>query len=52
MGPVANEPKFIDPVTKLHPHIIRFPGGSTSDVYFWNAQQGATPADAPAHDNR
>jgi alpha-L-arabinofuranosidase len=48
MGPVANEPKFIDPVTKLHPHIIRFPGGSTSDVYFWNTQQGATPADVPA----
>ena len=48
MGPVANEPKFIDPVTKLHPHIIRFPGGSTSDVYFWNAQQGAAPADVPA----
>jgi hypothetical protein len=48
MGPVANEPKFTDPVTKLHPHIIRFPGGSTSDVYFWNAQQGAAPADVPA----
>ncbi|HZI54489.1 MAG TPA: alpha-L-arabinofuranosidase, partial [Chitinophagaceae bacterium] len=48
MGPVANEPKFIDPVTKLHPHIIRFPGGSTSDVYFWNAQQGVAPSDAPA----
>jgi hypothetical protein len=47
MGPVANEPKFTDPVTKLHPHIIRFPGGSTSDAYFWNAQQGAAPADAP-----
>ena len=48
MGPVANEPKFLDPITKLHPHIIRFPGGSTSDVYFWNAQQGINPADAPA----
>lgn len=48
MGPVANEPKFLDPITKLHPHIIRFPGGSSSDVYFWNAQQGARPADVPA----
>ena len=48
MGPIANEAKFIDPITKLHPHIIRFPGGSTSDVYFWNAQEGATPSDAPA----
>lgn len=48
MGPVANEPKFINPITNLHPHIIRFPGGSTSDAYFWNAQQGARPADVPA----
>ncbi len=48
MGPVANEPKFIDPITKLHPHIIRFPGGSTSDVYFWNAEQGVNPPGAPA----
>lgn len=48
MGPVANESKFIDPITKLHPHIIRFPGGSTSDVYFWNAQQGDRPVDVPA----
>ncbi|MGZ8524575.1 MAG: alpha-L-arabinofuranosidase [Chitinophagaceae bacterium] len=48
MGPVANEPKFIDPITKLHPHIIRFPGGSSSDAYFWNAEQGINPPDAPA----
>jgi hypothetical protein len=48
MGPVANEIKFTDPITKLHPHIIRFPGGSTSDVYFWNAAQDARPGDVPA----
>ncbi|MEI9807587.1 MAG: hypothetical protein WDO16_06710 [Bacteroidota bacterium] len=48
MGPVAGDPKFITPVTNLHPHIIRFPGGSSSDVYFWNAQQGVNPPDAPA----
>ncbi len=48
MGPVANETRFTDPITKLHPHIIRFPGGSTSDVYFWNAQQGTVPGDAPS----
>lgn len=48
MGPVSNEPKFITPITNLHPHIIRFPGGSTSDVYFWNALQGENPADVPA----
>lgn len=48
MGPVAGDSKFVDPVNNLHPHIIRFPGGSSSDVYFWNAQQGVNPADAPA----
>ncbi len=48
MGPVANEPKFLEPITNLHPHIIRFPGGSTSDAYFWNAAQGVNPTDVPA----
>ncbi|HTE11514.1 MAG TPA: hypothetical protein VK645_11095 [Chitinophagaceae bacterium] len=48
MGPVAGDPVFIEPVTNLHPHIIRFPGGSSSDAYFWNAQQGINPAEAPA----
>ncbi|MEO5685026.1 MAG: alpha-L-arabinofuranosidase [Chitinophagaceae bacterium] len=47
MGPVAGDPKFIVPITNLHPHIIRFPGGSSSDAYFWNAQQDILPADAP-----
>lgn len=48
MGPVAGDPKFIDPVTNLHPHIIRFPGGSSSDAYFWNALEGVNPQGAPS----
>jgi hypothetical protein len=48
MGPVAGDAKFVTPITNLHPHIIRFPGGSSSDVYFWNALQGVNPPDAPA----
>jgi hypothetical protein len=47
MGPVAGDPKFVEPITNLQPHIIRFPGGSSSDAYFWNAQQDSLPADAP-----
>lgn len=47
MGPVAGDARIIDPITNLHPHIIRFPGGSSSDAYFWNAAQDARPADAP-----
>lgn len=48
MGPVAGLPSFITPISNLQPHILRFPGGSTSDVYFWNAEQGVNPPDAPA----
>ncbi|MEQ1797881.1 MAG: alpha-L-arabinofuranosidase [Lacibacter sp.] len=47
MGPVAGDARFITPVTNLHPHIIRFPGGSSSDAYFWNADQGVNPPGAP-----
>ena len=48
MGPVADNSSFIDPIKNLQPHIIRFPGGSSSDAYFWNAKQGINPVDAPA----
>ncbi|HRI20132.1 MAG TPA: alpha-L-arabinofuranosidase [Panacibacter sp.] len=48
MGPTITEPAAIANITNLHPHILRFPGGSSSDAYFWNAAQGVNPADAPA----
>lgn len=48
MGPVAGVPNVIAPITNLNPHIICFPGGSSSDAYFWNAKQGVNPPDAPA----
>ncbi|MDO9376603.1 MAG: alpha-L-arabinofuranosidase [Ferruginibacter sp.] len=48
MGPTITEPVAVTHITNLHPHIIRFPGGSSSDVYFWNAQQDQRPADVPA----
>ena len=51
MGSVAAEPKFIDPINNLKPHILRFPGGSASDAYFWNVLQDEKPADAPARLN-
>ena len=46
MGPSVMDATPITNLTNLHPHIIRFPGGSSSDVYFWN-QDAANPADAP-----
>src|SRR4051812_46902208 len=34
-------------ITNFHPQIIRFPGGSISDVFFWNAAKNVKPTDAP-----
>ena len=48
MGPVAGNQQFLVPVNNLNPHILRFPGGSSSDAYFWNARQDQNPPDAPA----
>lgn len=45
MGQFVTEPVLMNNLTALAPNILRFPGGSLSDVYFWN---GVTPADAPA----
>ena len=48
MGDMINETALLDHLTTLHPHIIRFPGGSLSDVYFWNAPKNQPPTDAPS----
>jgi hypothetical protein len=45
---MVDEPVLMDHITHLQPHIIRFPGGSISDVFFWNANKDQPPADAPA----
>jgi len=39
---------LVTDLTNLSPNIIRAPGGSLSDVYFWNAPSGGQPADVPA----
>ena len=44
MGQYVTEPVLMANLTSLSPNILRFPGGSLSDVYFWD---GVTPADAP-----
>ncbi|MCF6404676.1 alpha-L-arabinofuranosidase [Chitinophaga filiformis] len=48
MSQMVTEPVLMEHLTKLHPGIIRFPGGNISSVYFWNRQPGNPPADAPA----
>lgn len=48
MSQLVTEASLLDHINTIHPHIIRFPGGSISDVFFWNAQTNVPPADAPA----
>jgi alpha-L-arabinofuranosidase len=47
MTQMITEPDLINHITNIHPHLIRFPGGSISDIFFWNAMPGVPPADAP-----
>ena len=48
MTQMVTESSLLDHITTLHPHIIRFPGGSLSDMFFWNAPVNTPPTDAPA----
>jgi hypothetical protein len=48
MGQMVTEPALMNHLTNLKAGLIRFPGGSISDVYFWNKPYNAPPADAPA----
>jgi hypothetical protein len=48
MTQMVTEPALINHLKNLKPRIIRFPGGSISDIFFWNRNPGEAPADAPA----
>jgi hypothetical protein len=48
-GQMVTQPALMQYLTDLSPNIIRGPGGSISDVYFWNGTDANhAPADAPA----
>ncbi|MFI5138812.1 MAG: alpha-L-arabinofuranosidase [Sphingobacteriales bacterium] len=52
MGQYVTEPVLMANITALAPKILRAPGGSLSDVYFWNGDGNSNvqaPADAPAN---
>jgi len=50
IGQIVNQPTLMQYLKDLSPNIIRGPGGSISDVYFWNGVDAApAPADAPAN---
>jgi hypothetical protein len=46
IGQLGSEPTIVNHLTNLKPNIIRAPGGSISDVYFFNALLDQPPADA------
>jgi hypothetical protein len=48
MTQMVTEPALLNHITNLRPYILRAPGGSLSDMYFWNAPKNTPPADAPA----
>jgi hypothetical protein len=48
MGQIVTQASLMGYIKDLSPNIIRGPGGSISDVYFWN-DTAAAPADAPAN---
>src|SRR5690606_1076685 len=48
MTQMVTEAPLMNHIKNLEPNIIRFPGGSISDVFFWNAQTNENPPDVPA----
>jgi hypothetical protein len=49
MSQMVTEPSLMNNIKNLKPNVIRFPGGSNSDLFFWNAVANQKPADAPAN---
>jgi len=48
MGQIITEASLLNDMNNLHTgNLIRFPGGSISDIFFWNAEKNSKPADAP-----
>jgi hypothetical protein len=45
-GKMVTDTKLVSDLTNLKTNIIRFPGGSISDVYFWNA--ASNPSNVPS----
>lgn len=48
MTQIVTEPVLSNHLNTLKPNILRYPGGSISDVFFWNAENNKLPADVPA----
>jgi hypothetical protein len=49
MTGIVSQSALMTHLSNLKTNIVRFPGGSISDIYFWNAPVNKFPADAPAN---
>jgi hypothetical protein len=47
-GPMSNNKTLMTNIANRHPGVLRGPGGSTSDVFFWNAMVNTTIDSIPA----
>jgi hypothetical protein len=47
MTQVIDQPELMSSLKQLSPNLIRFPGGTISGAYFFNAEKNQRPADAP-----
>jgi hypothetical protein len=47
-GSMLDNPTVMTDIANLDPHVLRWPGGSLSDNYFWNVPYGQRPTDIPS----
>jgi hypothetical protein len=47
MGQIVDEPVLLRRLKMLSPAVLRYPGGNLTNSFFWNADSGSAPADAP-----
>jgi hypothetical protein len=47
MTQMVTEPQLIQYINQLTPHILRYPGGNLSNLFFWNAKPGQLPQGVP-----
>jgi hypothetical protein len=47
MTQMITEPQLIRYINQLSPHLLRYPGGNLSNLFFWNAKSGQLPPDVP-----
>lgn len=50
IGQMVDEPGLLGYLQDLNPHLIRFPGGNLSNVYFWDRMPGDPPENVPPAD--